>query len=603
MNIERVTDYSAHWLFTDAFKASRPWLPSIYNSVTGTLTPDIGGLLPVTLDALGWPTQLSQTTNAQGELLQQILGTTLYDHVGGHYPAGIYTAQWDGTGTIWWGGDVQVTQTGLTPDGHHFALLNATPSDNGILMAIAAMRATDPIHDIHVWMPDYQGQSFVGQVWHPGADFSPFHPLFLERLKPFDTLRFMQDAEIITSEIQYWSDRRPWNYATQMTGTGFQNGIAAEYIIELANELHENVWINIPHMADDDYVANYAALVHATLQPGLQVYLEWSNEVWNGAPGFRPFRWILGQLQLPENAGVTFPQFVAAEDRRIFDIWSRVFSDRANPLVRVAAGFEQNPNYTAQILQNLGGDFDAVSVAAYFGPDQNTRASYTPDTTIDQIISDTLASIPATVQFLRNHRALADLYSAALARHIGFVAYEGGAALEGQYQPYQTVLNEASVDPRMYDVYRAFLDNVNQAGLELMVNYEYTDRDLVNSPFGIYGSLNYQDQPLADAPKYRALVDFITPPPAPPGFTPGQKTLDVPITMSNRISTLPTEPRTSPSTGSHELPAGKETVSLPACRVTRRFVESFSESFDHQPKEVQNDFEKNPTYGGAARGT
>src|SRR2546423_1653823 len=27
MNLERVTDYMAAWMFTDAFKASRPWIP------------------------------------------------------------------------------------------------------------------------------------------------------------------------------------------------------------------------------------------------------------------------------------------------------------------------------------------------------------------------------------------------------------------------------------------------------------------------------------------------------------------------------------------------------------------------------------------------
>jgi hypothetical protein len=266
--------------------------------------------------------------------------------------------------------------------------------------------------------------------------------------------------------------------------------------------------------------------------------VEWSNEVWNPAPGFRPYRWIVQQLQLPENAGVTFPQFVAGQDRRIFDIWSSVFSDQANSLIRVAAGFEENPAYTARVLQNLGGDFDAVSVAAYFGPDQGTLATYTPDTTVDQVLGDALASIPATARFLQSHRALADQYSASLGRHIGFVAYEGGPALEGRYQPYQRALNQASVDPRMYDIFRSFLDSINQIGLEMMVNYEYTDRDLIDSPYGIYGSLNYQDQPLADAPKYRALVDSIMVPPAPagPGKTNGLSDLLANLSSSSEVT-------------------------------------------------------------------
>src|SRR5262249_685365 len=154
-------------------------------------------------------------------------------------------------------------------------------------------------------------QRFVGQVWHPGASFSPFHPLFRERLAPFRTLRFMQASEIITSQIQHWSDRRSVDYETQMTGAlGVQNGIAPESMIKLANELTADLWANMPHRAEDDYVRNFATMVGSQLNPGRKVYLEWSNEVWNRAPGFLPHQWILQQLALPQNAGVSFEQFV-----------------------------------------------------------------------------------------------------------------------------------------------------------------------------------------------------------------------------------------------------------------------------------------------------
>jgi hypothetical protein len=374
------------------------------------------------------------------------------------------------------------------------------------------MSAADPIRNVHVWMPDYQGQSFVGQVWQPGASFSPFHPLFLQRLKPFTTLRFMQAEDIVTSQVQHWADRRPCDYATQQSGSlalgYFQNGMAPEYMIELANEEGANLWVNIPHMADDTYVANLAQMVHDHLRPDLKVYLEWSNEVWNRAPGFFPYRWVTQQLALPQNAGVTFEQFVARENRRVFALWSRVFANHPGQLVRVVAGFEENPNYTARVLQNMNGEFDAVSCAAYFGPSAATLATYSAATTVDQVLSDLQASIPAALTWLTEHRRLADMYSAQLGRHIDFVAYEGGPALEGHYQAYQAALNAASVDPRIYGIYRQFLDGAAAAGLETLVNYEYTDRN-INTPYGIYGALNYQDQPIADAPKYRALVDYL----------------------------------------------------------------------------------------------
>jgi hypothetical protein len=351
------------------------------------------------------------------------------------------------------------------------------------------MSSSDPIHDVHVWLPDYNGQHFAGQVWHPGANFSPFHPLFLQRLAPFHTLRFMQDQETITSQVRHWSDRRPWDYETQMTDSStFQNGIAPEYVVELCNELKADAWVNVPHLAQDDWMTGMAQLLHNNLNPGLKVDLEWSNEVWNGAPGFMPYRWIQQQLALPQNAGVNFFQFVAQKEQHAFSVFSQQFANHPGQLVRVVAGFEENPGYTSRLLQAMNGQFDAVSVAAYFGPDATMRARYGPNTTVDQIVADTAASIPEYLRFLGDAKSLADQYSRALGRPISLLAYEGGPNLTGSNQPYQAAMNAASIDPRTYGIYRTFLQGANGVGLGLLVNFQYTDRYVPNSPYGIFGS-------------------------------------------------------------------------------------------------------------------
>src|SRR5205085_9246118 len=107
---------------------------------------------------------------------------------------------------------------GLTADGKHYALLSVlTPTRAGISMRIDSMATADPIRNVHVWMPDYNGQSFAGQVWQPGASFSPFHPLFVERLRPFDTIRFMHPQSTITSDIIHWADVKHVGDARQST--------------------------------------------------------------------------------------------------------------------------------------------------------------------------------------------------------------------------------------------------------------------------------------------------------------------------------------------------------------------------------------------------
>jgi hypothetical protein len=511
----------------------------------------------MSLDAFGWPTTLGQTTNAQGQVLLQAVSTSMLGSMNGQYPSGLYHAAWDGTGTLTWGGDVRIVQQGTIHGDQHYATLSdVAPSNQGIFLRIDATSPSDPIRDIHVWLPDYNGQSFVGQVWQPGAGFSPFYPPFLQLLNPFHTLRFTQDASIVTSEVQQWTDLRPVQYATQVTGVGpLRNGMAPQYMIELCNELNADLWVNIPHMADDNFIATYATLVRDTLKPNLKVYVEWSHEVWNSAPGDMPYQWIEQQLALPQNAGITFPQFVAREDTRTFDIWSQAFAGQTNRLVRTVGGIAGSPRYTAAVLQNMSGDFDAVAVTAYLSPASSQLATYSASTTADQVLSDLTADIPTAISLLEQTKALADQYSSSLGRQISLLAYEGGPSLIGKNQPYQAAFSQATTNAGMYNVYSQFLVGLNQAGLGLLVNFEFTDAPNSVSPNGgAFGSLSSLYQPLSAAPKYQALLDaasgslFAVPARAPSQAHLAHPTLPAGSAILRFLKVLPTQ-RAAPSSG------------------------------------------------------
>jgi hypothetical protein len=58
-------------------------------------------------------------------------------------------------------------------------------------------------------------------------------------------------------------------------------GVAWEYVIELANQSGKNIWINVPIQATDATITEIARQVYAQWQPGITVYVELSNEVWN----------------------------------------------------------------------------------------------------------------------------------------------------------------------------------------------------------------------------------------------------------------------------------------------------------------------------------
>ncbi len=508
INLDSVVDYVPNWMFTDVFQSSRPWVSHSFNTVTRQRDFNGGSAIPVQVDQNGWPTQLATWTNSSGQLMQQQLGTLMFRELSGKYPAGTYRAEWDGTGEVVFGFDAREVSRGMTVDGHHFALLEVTPGTQGIYLGINSLSPADPVRNIHVWMPDYNGQSFAGQRWQPGANFSPFHPLYKERIDNFGILRFMQTQETNTSDIVTWSDRRDANDARQNSDMhpSMANGMSVEYMVQLANEVDADPWFNMPYMADDTFVRNFATYVRDHLEPGLTAYVEWANEVWNFAPGYEASYWVAQQTLLPENAGLSQFQIIGREASRDMNIWTNVFAGQTNRIVRTVGGQAANAWLTERIVENMGGSFDAIAIAPYFGPTQEQRAGYTASTTVDQIFTDLRNNMAGSTQFTLNHQRLADEYSLRTGRDIQLLAYEGGQHLDGNNGPYQNAFYQAARDPRMADLTREYLRQQNAAGLDAYVHYKLTDRDRVTQ-YGLFGVLLAQDQPLSEAHVYRSLMD------------------------------------------------------------------------------------------------
>ena len=67
------------------------------------------------------------------------------------------------------------------------------------------------------------------------------------------------------------------------------------------------------------------------------------------------------------------------------------------------------------------------------------------------------------------------------------------------------LFHDANRHPRMYDVTRKHLKNWADAGGDLYVLFAYV---AAPSKWGSWGLLEYQDQPVAEAPKYRAFLDY-----------------------------------------------------------------------------------------------
>lgn len=261
-----------------------------------------------------------------------------------------------------------------------------------------------PITELHVWLPtpdnpltptdESESASLEGQL---------FHPLLLQRIgdRNMAFIRFMDWGATNGSPQQDWSDRR---LPSHVFRTGLLNrrspgggadgnretGVAFEHMVMLSNATGRNLWINVPHLATDDFITRLAQLirfgsdgtnpytsvnaapVYPPLRSDLKVFVEYSNEIWSSGPSFPQGDWAQEEAT---KRNLTKAQFNA---RRFSDTW-RIFQQvfgGTQRLVRVAAVFTGLEAYTRPFLQELGTYGatlnppvrpDVLAVTTYFG--------------------------------------------------------------------------------------------------------------------------------------------------------------------------------------------------------------------------------------------
>jgi hypothetical protein len=442
MNVASVVDWSREWAFVDIFKHSRPWV-------------DRGGARE----------------------------TLMLREVEGHYPAGRYVATWRGSGTVEIPGyDV----TGIASRRPGRIEFDVRPGDGGVRLVVSGGN----VRDIHVWMPGFENAN------------SPFHPLFLERLAPFDVIRFMKWQRTEISPTRTWDQRARSEDERWSTDAG----VPPEVMIDLANARRAHPWFCMPHLADDDYVRRFARLVKERLRPDLKVYVEYSNEVWN---------WIYPATHYADAEGKRLKlgspevgRYYARRSVEVFRIWEEEFGhDR---LVRVLASQFVNSWLTEQIVtwQDAYKHADVLAVAPYFGHEfgQPEKAATVATLTVSELLDRVAAEVdgPNRKQ-MRAQAALAHKYGLQL------IAYEGGPHLVGvggaQNNPALTALFvAANRHPRIGDILKRHYENWFAAGGGVYLTFVYAEAP---GKFGSWGVLEFQDQPIADAPKYRAILNLL----------------------------------------------------------------------------------------------
>ncbi len=487
-NLAAVSDYTREWPFVDVFKLARPWISQQQGAPWGQ-----GGPLQTTPE--GWIAALAPGQYAETIILDNATDGTAF------YPSGNYTLLYDGQGTIAFdlGSGTVVSQAPGS------MVVNVPPGGVGIYLEVTSTNPTDPIRNIRFIMPGFES-TYLTQ---------PFHPAFLATFQNLRALRFMEWMLTNNSTVVNWSDRPQLSDYTYSL-----RGVPIELMVQLANTLGINPWFNMPHAANDDFVQQFATLVKQQLDPSLHVYLEYSNETWNGI--FSQNAYVqeqglhFGLSQDPVSAGNFY---TAQRSGQIFDIWQGVFGGTSS-LVRVLPAQAANSALSEQLVAfafgNAFGNADALAIAPYFDcSDQATggwgslsepsTAAQVSLMTVDQVLDIETEHIHnCSLQQMSSNATVANMYGLKL------VAYEGGQSLAGigSAQDNTALTNlfmAANRNPRMKDLYTQYLANWKTIGGDIFVHY--TDVGSYGM-YGSWGSMEYQTQDPSTAPKFQALQAF-----------------------------------------------------------------------------------------------
>ena len=494
INAEGLAYFSSSMPFNDLAMAAEPWHRNWGSKYAK---------IPITVDAQGNPVDASPETSVVSSISTFSWTPT--------QPSVPYVLTWQGNGLVTIAGSVKVVSNNT-----HRIVFNLTGKK---LWIYATTDSTDPVHAVHIVPLSMEHNTPL------------VSSQYLSMLNHFHTIRFMDLGETNNNPLVNWADRaKPGDY-TQ----GTAKGIAYEYMMQIAQAAHANMWVNIPALASDDYITQMAKLFEANLQPWQTVYVEYTNERWN--PGFVAY----GQMQqrgLAKGYPLKFASIWEYSDQvaKVANIWHQVFnSNPLGPKVVVLMGGQESNSWVLQqeMLHNNNGNLvDAVTVAYYVGGNLGgISASNAPqwrNATTAQVDANLVNSaLPVTLKVIQDNMTVAQQF------HKPVVFYEGGQNLVAAgLEPDHTVMSQdtailnlflnANLDTTgmndvanpdndkdangMYGVYKSFLyDWQNKLGSAPYMMFALTGP---YSAFGYWGMLQTQSDGWQNSPKMKAVYDY-----------------------------------------------------------------------------------------------
>lgn len=486
------------------------------------------------LDSDGYPTSLTASSSdpksPQGFSRVCAMILMLPPSNGGtgpRYRAGQYVILYDGSGTLDVSNDGTMVSTAPGRDVFNVS----TPTRNGVWVCITGSDPANHLRNIRVVKAEEEALLDQGNV---------YTPTFLGLLKNFHVIRAMQWLKIDETPTPpgNWANRPQLSDA----GWGSKEGAPLEAVISLCNALSSDCWINVPHTADDNYITQMATLVHQQLGTSQKVYIEFSNEVWNG--GYPQYQYAIneGSALWPSstNGFTNNRNWYGMRTAQMCDIWAQVWgTDFSRVHCVLAAQFDNIATATQSLdckLWTAGAPcykhhVTDVAVAPYVGwSAQQTPANWAsldPTSLLGNVFSEFNSGTTGGFikiawngfsggMLLSIANGEADEEKALAAYNLPMIAYEGGQSILGSpvYPDGSPVVNAyiaANRDPRMAAVYTKLLSDWKSHGGQMYVLYNDINGPSSYGEWGLLESFMDTVTPLSSAPpKWQAVQNFIS---------------------------------------------------------------------------------------------
>jgi|GEM_PF-1824254 len=469
-NIEGLADWASAKMFADVFKTSRKWGPvaSPWNENAA-------------VDSLGWPTQDSA-----------IVLMSSQKNTAGTYKLSFACAN---------------AAVVVSPVACSFTLANRTYIDGIVTADLIFPESTSMMMSF----TNTNGGVRNVKLLRPGyTELDLFTKEFLTLIQPFSTLRYMdflstngQEASGVAPYYNAtpieWTDRKLPNHASQAATFGRAMGGAYEYIIALSNLTGKDAWINVPYGASQDYIQKLAALFKTNLNPGINLYVELSNEVWNWQFAQAQFNNALAGQDAEANS--YFLKY-AKQSSMVASIFRDVYGQAdMNNNVRVVLAWQTASTSQVQemlkLIKTKYGNVNeliyAVAVAPYF------QEPLPENCTSIKVIQD---------EFIKNSDKSVAWKKAMMKMMMtfnlkgGLVAYEGGPHHQGQVATNLDIRLAAHRDAGMTDILiRDLKNNWMDLGAGLFCYFT------VSGGYSIYGAWGLTEDPTdLNTPKYKAIL-------------------------------------------------------------------------------------------------